>query len=78
MFDSTVEWLLAGDPAIRWQALRDLVGAPAGRVERQRRTIAREGWGRRLLARQDARGTWAGGLSLPQVDFDHLHDAVAS
>jgi hypothetical protein len=66
MLDSTVEWLLAGDPAIRWQALRDLVGAPAGRVERQRRTIAREGWGRRLLARQDARGTWAGGLYSPK------------
>jgi len=22
--DSTVKWLLQGDPAIRWQALRDL------------------------------------------------------
>jgi hypothetical protein len=66
MSDSTVEWLLAGDPAIRWQALRDLVGAPPGRVERQRSRIAREGGGRRLLGRQDARGTWAGGLYSPK------------
>ena len=24
-----IQWLLAGDPAVRWQVLRDLVGAPA-------------------------------------------------
>jgi hypothetical protein len=59
--DQTVQWLLSGDPAIRWQTLRDLVGAPARTVERERRAIELEGWGARLLARQDAKGTWAGG-----------------
>jgi hypothetical protein len=58
-----VKWLLEGDPAIRWQALRDLVGAPDPTVQRVRRGIARDGWGARLLARQDAEGTWAGGRS---------------
>jgi hypothetical protein len=66
MADSAVQWLLDGDAAIRWQTLRDLVGAPEGSVERQRRTVAREGWGARLLARQDAQGTWAGGLYSPK------------
>jgi hypothetical protein len=66
MIDSTVEWLLAGDPAIRWQTLQDLAGAPAGRIERQRRSIAHEGWGHRLLARQNARGMWAGGMYSPK------------
>jgi Prenyltransferase and squalene oxidase repeat len=56
-------WLLEGDPAVRWQVLRDVVGAAASPVERERRRVAREGWGARLLARQDPQGTWAGGLS---------------
>jgi hypothetical protein len=64
--DSALRWLLDGDPAIRWQTLRDLVGAPDGRVERERRTIAREGWGARLLARQDPRGMWGKGLYSPK------------
>jgi hypothetical protein len=61
--DKAVQWLLDGDPAIRWQALRDLVGAAERTVERERRRISRCGWGARLLARQDPEGTWAGGQS---------------
>jgi len=61
--DSVIQWLLEGDPAIRWQALRDLVGAAERTVELERRKVARDGWGARLLARQDPEGTWAGGLS---------------
>ncbi len=59
----TVSWLLDGDPAIRWQALRDLVGASRRTVEWERSRIATHGWGARLLAKQDPRGTWAGGKS---------------
>ena len=62
----TIQWLLEGDPAIRWQALRDLVGAPDRTVERERGKIAREGWGARLLARQGSEGTWGGGLYSPK------------
>jgi len=61
--DKVNRWLLDGDPAIRWQVLRDVVGAAVRPVERERQRVAREGWGARLLARQDAEGTWAGGLS---------------
>src|SRR5437773_8569862 len=61
--DRAIQWLLGGDPAIRWQALRGLVGAAEGTVERERRRVARDGWGARLLAKQDPEGTWAGGLS---------------
>jgi len=59
--DGVIPWLLEGDPAIRWQTLRDLVGASVSTVERERRKIAREGWGARLLAKQDANGKWAHG-----------------
>src|SRR6266704_674612 len=61
--DEAIRWLLDGDPAIRWQTLRDLVGAAERSVEGERSKVARDGWGARLLARQDAEGTWAGGLS---------------
>lgn len=63
---AALEWLLDGDPAIRWQALRDLVGAPESVLARERRRVARDGWGARLLARQDPEGTWAGGLYSPK------------
>lgn len=58
-----IQWLLDGDPAIRWQTLRDLAGASERSIDRERNKIAREGWGARLLAKQDAEGTWAGGES---------------
>jgi len=61
--DGVIQWLLDGDLAVRWQVLQDLVGAAEGRVERERRKVARHGWGARLLARHDPEGTWAGGLS---------------
>jgi hypothetical protein len=61
--DGAISWLLDGDPAIRWQVLRDLVGAPDRTVGGERNRVARDGWGARLLALQDPAGTWAGGLS---------------
>jgi hypothetical protein len=61
-----IDWLLEGDPAIRWQALRDLAGAGKTAVERERRKVGAEGWGARLLARQDPGGTWARGLYTPK------------
>lgn len=61
--DRAIPWLLEGDPSIRWQTLRDLVGAAESSIERERRKIARDGWGARLLARQDPDGKWAGGQS---------------
>jgi hypothetical protein len=61
--DGSIQWLLEGDPSIRWQTLRDLVGASERTVERERSRVARDGWGARLLARQDAEGRWAAGLS---------------
>jgi hypothetical protein len=54
---------MEGDPAIRWQTMRDLVGAAESAAQRERRRIARDGWGARLLARQDPDGRWAGAKS---------------
>lgn len=60
-----IAWLLEGDPAIRWQVLRDLAGAPASEVTRERARVEHEGWGGRLLALADPNGLWAGGAYLP-------------
>jgi hypothetical protein len=57
--DNIIKWLLAGDPAIRWQTLRDLVEAPPEEVHAERARVAREGFGAALLALQRPDGTWA-------------------
>lgn len=62
---SNQEWLLDADPAIRWQVLRDLEGAPAETVAAERARVATEGWGERLLALQREDGTWEGGSLFP-------------
>ena len=64
--ESAIEWLVEGDPAIRWQTLRDLKGAAARTVEAERRRVAGEGWGARLLGLQDGDGRWARGLYTPK------------
>ena len=64
--DDVLAWLLAGDPAISWQAMRDLTATPADAVAHERSRIAVEGWGARLLAAQDSDGCWAGALYSPK------------
>ena len=62
----TLEWLLAGDPAIRWQTKRDLLDAAGDEVDAERARVATTGWGRMLLGHQDPAGTWGGGLYSPK------------
>jgi len=66
MAESVLRWLLDGDPAIRWQALRDLKYAAERTIHREQRRVAAEGWGARLLDLQDADGRWASGLYTPK------------
>ncbi|MCY1139408.1 hypothetical protein OWR29_15520 [Actinoplanes sp. Pm04-4] len=62
----TEQWLLEGDPAVRWRVLRDLTGAPAASVDRERQRVATEGWGARLLAVQNPDGGWGEGVYSPK------------
>ena len=64
--EQQLEWLLEGDPAIRWRALRDFTDASAQDVTRERSRVATDGWGARLLAAQDADGGWGGGVYSPK------------
>jgi hypothetical protein len=62
---TVLDWMLDSDPAIRWQALRDLTDASADAVAAERARVATEGWGARLLALQGEDGQWAGGACFP-------------
>ena len=66
--DPVLDWLLDADPAIRWQAMRDLLHAPeaASGAERLRSRPR----GRCPPARtQDEDGQWAGGAFLPPASM---------
>jgi hypothetical protein len=58
--DPVIEWLMDGDPAIRWQVLHDLTPAPVQAVAAERARVATEGIGARLLERQATDGRWGG------------------
>ncbi len=62
---TVIDWLLEGDPAIRWQVLRDLTDASPGEVATERARVEHEGWGAQLLALEDADGLWDGGACFP-------------
>ena len=66
---AVIDWLLDSDPAIRWQAMRDLLDAPEAEWRAERARVETEGWGARLLSYEDEDGQWAGGAFLPS-DFD--------
>jgi hypothetical protein len=60
-----IDWLLEGDPAIRWQVLRDLTDASPDEVAAERACVEHEGWGARLLALEGPDGLWEGGACFP-------------
>ena len=66
MVDDVIGWLMDGDPSVRWQTERDLLGLDESRYEMTRSRIATDGWGKRLLDLQDPSGTWSGGLYGPK------------
>jgi len=69
-----LDWLLDSDPAIRWQALRDLADAPAEVVAAERARVATEGWGARLLELRGDDGQWEGGALFPARWFETARD----
>jgi hypothetical protein len=62
---SVIDWLLDGDPAIRWQVLRDLGNASSDGVAAERARVEHDGWGARLLALEGPDGLWEGGACFP-------------
>lgn len=59
--DPVIEWLLEGDPAVRWQVMRDLLDEPGDVWEAERRRLVDTGWVAEFLASQGADGEWPKG-----------------
>src|SRR5271155_45189 len=55
-----IQWLFDSDPSIRWQVMRDLIGASAEDIAAERVRVATEGAGATLLALQGTDGRWGG------------------
>ena len=66
MTNELIQWLLQGDPAIRWRVAQDLTAAPARDVMRERRRVATVGWGARLVEAQNPDGGWGEGVYSPK------------
>lgn len=54
----TIDWLLNSEPAISWQAMRDLTDASPAAIAAERGRTVREGLGAEILARQELDGSW--------------------
>jgi len=62
---AVIDWLLDTDPSLRWQVMRDIIGASDADVATERSRVASEGWGALLLAQQRTDGQWGDGVSTP-------------
>jgi hypothetical protein len=67
-----IEWLSQGDVSIRYQVLRDLLGASEDEVNQAKQRIHQEGWGKRLLDLRDPKTLmWGGGIYSPKFISTH-------
>lgn len=55
---NAIDCLLDSDPAIRWQAMRDLTGASPSAIAAERARVTREGLGAAILQHQQSDGSW--------------------
>jgi hypothetical protein len=55
---NAIEWLVDSDPAISWQAMRDLTYASPAAIAAERARVPREGIGAEVLACQGTDGPW--------------------
>jgi len=61
-----IAWLMQGDPAIRWQTMRDLLDHAAQSWGTERTRVGESGWGARLLGKQNPDGNWGRSLYQPK------------
>lgn len=71
MAQAVMDWLLQGDPAIVYQAQRDLLHLASAELQKTRQTIARTGWGRAFLDQQRSDGHWGRGAYQPKWICTH-------
>ncbi len=65
-YKNQIEWLLEGDPSIRYQTFRNLVNANVKVIDKEKQKVLNEGWGRRFMDLQQKNGTWSDALYSPK------------
>src|SRR5207253_2598663 len=53
-----ISWLMDGDPVIRWQTMRDLLGRPESEWQVERARTVEAGWGAEFLSHAGPDGRW--------------------
>jgi len=71
MNKATLDWLMKGDPSVRFQTMRDLMTIPEEQYVQEQMEIEKKGWGKRFLGLQDVSGMWGGGLYSPKWISTH-------
>jgi len=66
--DGLVDWLLAGDVAVRYQAMRDLLNDNQKPLQDR---ISQSGWGHQFLAKRNPDGTWGDAFYQPKWTCTH-------
>ena len=69
--EEIIAWLLEGDPAIQYQTRRDLLHEDPAALADLRNRIAKEGWGRAFLERQQPDGHWGRWFYQPKWTSSH-------
>src|SRR5512137_366035 len=69
--EEIIDWLLDGDPAIAYQTMRDILESPERKQRAAQREIARRGWGKAFLERQNQDGHWGRGAYQPKWICTH-------
>ncbi len=69
--ENILNWLLEGDPAIRYQVLRDLSDTEESVLKKEQDTIEQEGWGAKFLARAKENGGWGSAYYQPKWISTH-------
>jgi hypothetical protein len=67
-YSEIIDWLLEGDPSIRYQTYRDILDTEKPEL---RKEIAASGWGREFLARRNDSGHWGLGFYQPKWISSH-------
>ena len=65
-YKQQINWLLHGDPSIKYQTVRDLCLAESDEIENEQKKILNTGWGKRFMDLQESDGTWSHALYSPK------------
>ena len=76
--EAVIDWLMQGDPVIRWQTMRDLLSASEQEWRAEREKTLHCGWGARFIECLQEDGTWPDGRWTATVWISTDHNGLWS